>query len=70
MTVHFKTMNPDGSITEERTIKRDSMLACPFVIWMPDHYREDESCRCDDPDHKEMLGWGYRWNGTQWIGEE
>jgi hypothetical protein len=33
---------------------------------MPEHYREDGSCRCDDPDHTDMDDWGYVWDGKLW----
>lgn len=41
---------------------------CPHAIMMPEHYREDGTCRCDDKDHKVMAEWGYRWNGSAWVG--
>jgi hypothetical protein len=36
---------------------------------VPEHYRDDNSCRCDDESHTEMAEWGYKWNGEQWEGE-
>ncbi len=36
--------------------------ACPYVIFTPQHYRADGTCRCDDPTHSEMKKWGYSWN--------
>lgn len=37
---------------------------CRFLIFAGEHYREDGSCRCDDPEHvKHMIrNWGYRRN--------
>lgn len=37
------------------------MLKCPFSIMMPEHYRNDGTCKCDDPDHREMMihDWDY-----------
>lgn len=34
-----------------------------------EHYREDGSCRCDDPNHKEMIAWGYVWDiqTARWV---
>jgi len=30
---------------------------------MPEHYDESTgSCRCDDPNHAEMVEWGYIWD--------
>jgi hypothetical protein len=65
-------INPDGSlsITPVRTLKQSSMLKCPHCIMAPEHYRADESCRCDDPEHTEMAEWGYVWDGSNWGSEE
>jgi hypothetical protein len=50
-----------------RTIKQSDMLRCPHYIMMPDHYRDDGTCRCNDKGHTEMHEWGYMWSGTEWI---
>lgn len=44
-----------------RTLKQSSILKCPHVIMIADHYREDESCKCDDPEERKMMiaEWGY-----------
>ena len=42
------------------------MASCPQHILIPRHFR-DGTCRCDDPNHHEMEGWGYEWNGKRWI---
>ena len=66
------TINKDGSlsIVKVRTLKQSSMLKCPHVIMMPGHYRDDESCRCDDENHTDMAEWGYFWDGNVWTSEE
>jgi len=46
--VKFGTLHPDGSLTNQRAIRQADILACPHVILLPDHYREDGSCRCND----------------------
>jgi len=51
---------------EKKTLKMETIRKCNHLIFDPDHYREDETCRCDDPDH-DMSDWGYEWNGTRWI---
>lgn len=66
----FGKLNPDGSLSETRNIPQSKMMECPHFIMVPEHYREDNSCRCDDPDHTEMKEWGYRWNGHLWGGED
>ena len=59
--IQFGTLQPDGTLTNQRTIKQSSIQACPFVIMVPEHYREDGSCKCDDPEHRKMMiaEWGY-----------
>ena len=39
---------------------------CPHVIIMPEHYRADGTCRCNDPEHVEMRAWGYKWRNGTW----
>jgi hypothetical protein len=43
------------------TMKHGDLRKCPFVIFVPEHYREDGSCKCDDPTHqsKMVAEWGY-----------
>jgi hypothetical protein len=62
----FGTLHPDGTVTNARTIQQSSIGRCPHFIMVAEHYREDESCRCDDPEHAEMADWGYRWDGKMW----
>ena len=42
-------------------MKHGDLRKCPFVIFMPEHYRVDGSCKCDDPTHqaKMVAEWGY-----------
>lgn len=49
-----------------RTIKQSDIAACPHCIFVPEHYRDDGSCRCNDETHKQMHEWGYRWSDGQW----
>lgn len=62
----FGTLHPDGSLTNVRMLPQSAMLACPHFIMVPEHYRADNSCRCDDKSHTEMKTWGYRWKGKRW----
>lgn len=43
-------------------LKRSDVLRCPFIILVPEHYREDGSCKCDDAEHREWMirQWGYK----------
>lgn len=71
--VTFGTLYPDGRLEDVRVIQHDAIAACPWTIFMAEHYREDGSCRCTDPTATVMLEWGYAWDDEagQWIaGEE
>lgn len=65
--VSFGTLHPDGSTSNVRTLPQAAMLACPHFIMVPDHYRGDGTCRCDDPSATEMSEWGYTWRESQWA---
>lgn len=55
--------------TNVRNIPQSAMQACPHFIMTAEHYRKDNTCRCNDPDHTIMHDWGYEWNNAtqQWI---
>lgn len=65
--IHFGTLHEDGTVSDERTIARSAIAACPHTIFAPEHYREDGSCRCDDADDANMAEWGYTWDGQRWV---
>ena len=52
-----------------RVIRQSDLLACPHVILMPDHYRLNGSCRCDDVTHSDMAEGGYVWHRglSRWV---
>lgn len=58
----FGELLPDGTVRGERFIEQEVIMRCQFFIMAPEHYREDDTCRCDDPSHLEMAQWGYVWN--------
>jgi hypothetical protein len=60
-TVEFGTLHSDGTVTDVRDI-----AACPHYILVAGHYRDDGTCRCNDPGHSEMIEWGYRWRDGLW----
>ena len=67
--VEFSEGKLDGdvfSVRHVRTIQQSSVRKCPHFVLTPEHYREDESCRCDDPNHTDMAEWGYVWDGKFW----
>jgi hypothetical protein len=44
-----------------RVMKQSDLLKCPFTIMVPEHYRPDGSCKCDDAqERKKMIAeWEY-----------
>jgi hypothetical protein len=60
--VTFGTLQPDGALTGVRQIKQSDLRACPFSILAAEHYREDGTCKCSDPEHRAMMirEWGYK----------
>jgi hypothetical protein len=69
MSIRFSQLNPDGTETHIRTLSSEAIGKCPYVIFVAEHYRDDGSCRCDDPNHHEMKEWGYTWHPdrNQWV---
>lgn len=49
-----------------REIPQSAIRKCPHCIFDVDHYREDNTCKCDDPNAKEMEEVGYTWRDGQW----
>jgi hypothetical protein len=54
-TIMFGTLHEDGSLTEVRNISREDIGKCRFVIFAPEHYREDGSCKCSNREHRAMM---------------
>jgi hypothetical protein len=52
------------------TMKQSDVHKCPHYIMMPDHYRDDGTCKCNELGHQDMLEWGYVWNGKSWVNPE
>lgn len=65
----FITLGKNGAVASVRVIQQSSMLACPHCIMVPEHYRDDGSCRCNDSSHVDMKAWGYRWDRSRlrWV---
>lgn len=59
--VQFSTLHPDGTVTNVRTIKQSDIAKCPHFIMVPEHYREDGTCKCNDPVEQARMikDWGY-----------
>jgi hypothetical protein len=62
----FGKLDAEGNYEKIRDLPQSAMMACPHFIMVPEHYREDNSCRCDDPKHIEMKDWGYTWKDGRW----
>lgn len=60
--VTFGTLQRDGTLTNVKRIKQSTFGNCPFTIFMPNHYREDGSCKCSNTEHRKMMikKWGYK----------
>lgn len=68
-TIRFASVGLAGDKLVEsnvRLIKHSDIARCRFSILVPEHYRNDGSCKCDDPEHRRMMckseedgGWGY-----------
>lgn len=58
--ITFGTITPDG-LKDVRLIKQSDIGKCPFVIMVPEHYRDDGSCKCDDTDERKRMieEWDY-----------
>lgn len=54
-TVVTGTLHPDGSLSNVRHLKHSDLKKCPFFIFLPDHYRDDGSCKCDDAEERKRL---------------
>lgn len=59
--VQFGTLTPAG-LTNIRMIKQSDIGKCPHFIMVPEHYREDGTCKCNDPVEQAMMikKWGYK----------
>ena len=57
----FQRMTLDGKVTHVRTLTRGQIDKCRFVILVPEHYRDDGTCKCDDAEHRAHMiaEWDY-----------
>jgi hypothetical protein len=58
----FGKLDKDGNYTRVCTLSQAAMMKCPHCIMVPEHYRDDDTCKCNDPNEVVMKKWGYRWN--------
>ena len=64
--ITFGELSTDGKLTDVKVMDQNIFDNCPYVIFMPEHYREDGTCKCNDPNELIMKDWGYTWNGKCW----
>jgi len=59
----------EGDWLKTAPISTFSPDACPHRILQPSHYREDGTCKCNDPKERIMHRWGYKWSrkNKQWM---
>ncbi len=60
--IKFGTLHEDGTLTNVRLIKQSDIGRCHHHILVVSHYRDDGSCKCDDPEEQVMMiqEWGYK----------
>ena len=54
------TYDDDNGLRIIRSVTVDPRN-CPYLIMVPEHWRDDGTCKCDDPEHQAMMirEWGY-----------
>lgn len=63
--VEFGILGPGGYV-HTKSIKRSDIMKCPKIIMLPEHYRDDGSCLCD----QSTCEWNYSSCGNLKYGEE
>jgi hypothetical protein len=60
------TSSGGGAVTY--VMQQSTMRACPHFIMVPTHYRQNGTCKCNDPAENVMAEWGYTWDAEagQW----
>ena len=58
----FSYFGPDKAEPINKSLSIAAVHGCKFLILDPEHYRDNKTCRCDDPDHEVMSDWGYAWD--------
>lgn len=52
--ITFGELTPDG-LTNVRVMRQSNLMSCPFTILVPEHYRPDGTCLCDDPEERARM---------------
>lgn len=53
--VEFGKVDAEGNYEKVGTLSQAAIMRCPHAIIEYSHYREDGTCRCDDPDEQARL---------------
>lgn len=64
--VRYSAAVIDGDKITETFSRLIDPNRCPHFILTAEHYREDGSCKCNDPNETVMAEWGYVWRKGQW----
>jgi hypothetical protein len=62
----FYTADEYGNV-RHRTLRQTSMLACPFVIMVAEHYNADESCKCSERTEQDRMIREWDYTAQQFI---
>ena len=59
----------DGERLVTTRVQQIDPSVCAHVIFLPSHYRENGTCKCDDPGEIVMRSWGYKWSrkSGRWV---
>lgn len=57
----FYEIDESGATKHIRTLSQADMARCPFLIMLPEHYRDDGTCKCNCSTERERMirEWGY-----------
>ena len=58
----------NGRLVETKVTTIDPKR-CPHFIFAAEHYNEDGSCKCRDPNETVMAEWGYVWSEWNHVWE-
>ena len=63
------TEDNKGEWLKTATIRTINPEVCPHLVMWPSHFRDDGTCKCDDPKEVIMRSWGYKWNPKKgrWV---
>lgn len=57
--VSYAKIDEHGNLFDHKMI---DPTKCPRLILSGEHYRDDGTCKCNDPNETVMAEWGYEWS--------